>query len=319
MRFFIHRTLLIFPQLFLLSIVVFLIIYAAPGDPIITRLGMAATEGQIAQVREALGLDRPIYEQYWLWLRQILSFKFGRSFTSDQPVVQIIGVRLGPTLLLTCTAQVISLTLGVLLGILAAHWRNTFLDYALTVFSFFFVAIPDFWASIIAIIIFSVILKWLPSTGMVTPGEQATPLDVLRHLILPASVLGLSYMATIARYVRSSVIEVMTEDYIRTARAKGLPERLVFGRHALRNALLPVVTVVGMRLPSLVGGAVLVETVFSWPGLGSATVEAAFQRDYPVSMAMALIAGVITILGNLAADLSYGALDPRIRDVQSRK
>jgi peptide/nickel transport system permease protein len=314
-RYFIRRALLIFPQLFFLSIVVFSIIYAAPGDPVITRVGMAATEEQIERVTEALGLDKPIHEQYWLWLRQILHFEFGRSFITDQPVAEIIGVRLGPTLLLTCMAQAISLTLGILLGILASRWRNTLLDYAVTAFSFFFVAIPDFWASIIAIIVFCVILRWFPSIGMRTVGQPTTPLDVLKHLTLPACVLGLGGMATIARYVRSSMIEVMTEDYIRTAWAKGLSESVVLVRHALRNALLPVATIVGMRLPKLVGGAILVEIVFSWPGLGSATVEAAFQRDYPVCMAMALMGGFITILGNLAVDLSYGVLDPRIRSV----
>ncbi|MEO0564124.1 MAG: ABC transporter permease, partial [Chloroflexota bacterium] len=222
--------------------------------------------------------------------------------------------RLWPTLLLTGTSLIIATVGGTVIGALAARWRNTWIDHSLTSFTFFFLSVPNFWAAIIALTIFSIWLDWLPSSGMTAPGEPPTLRGVTTHLILPASVLGLSLMATIARYVRSSVIEVMSEDFIRTARAKGLHERVVFGRHALRNALLPVVTITGLRLPILIGGSVLVERVFSWPGLGRASVDAALNRDYPVTMALVMLVGTLTIVGNLIADLAYGFLDPRIRD-----
>lgn len=315
----IRRILLLFPQLFVLSLLTFGITRMVPGEPgIIAQASdaMAMADPRLEEtIRLHLGLDRPLYVQYWEWLVSALRFDFGHSYVNlSMPVSELLRQRLGPTLLLTGTALIIATVGGTAAGAIAARWRNTWIDHSMTSFTFFFLSVPNFWAGIIALTIFAIWLDWLPSSGMSPPGEPRTVSSVATHLILPASVLGLSLMATIARYVRSSVIEVMSEDYIRTARAKGLREGVVFRRHALRNALLPVVTITGLRLPILIGGSVLIERVFSWPGLGRASVDAALSRDYPVTMALVMLVGTLTIVGNLVADLIYGLLDPRIRD-----
>lgn len=311
---YIARRLLILPvQLLILSAIAFGVTRLAPGDPAITRMGEAASERDLAILREELGLTKPLYIQYGRWLEEIGTLSFGRSFTSGQPVADIIRAKLGPTLLLTTTALGIAVTLGITLGVIAAWRRNSGVDYSVTFASFFFISIPSFWSGIVAIMIFAVYLGWLPATGMSTPGQSSGWVDVAKHLILPATILGLDGMAAIARYTRSSLIDVFVQDYVQTARSKGLTEWAVVRRHALKNALLPVVTILGLRLPGLVGGSVLVETVFSWPGLGSAAVQAAFQRDYPVTMALVMVVGFLTVVGSLLADISYGLLDPRIR------
>lgn len=308
---------MLIPSLLILSIVAFALVKIVPGDPVVsTTMGSAMlTQEQIDTIRLYLGLDRPIHVQYWDWMSKMVRFDFGYSILGGQTVAYIIRIRLVPTLILTGSALILSLVLGVLLGVIAARWRNTIVDYAVTLVSFFFLSIPGFWAAIMAIIIFSLTLKVFPAGGMTSPGAAPTVPDVLRHLVLPATVLGLEGMGSITRYVRSSMIEVLEEDYIRTARAKGLSERLLLSRHALRNALLPVATIVGLRLPSMVGGAVLIEQVFSWPGLGQIGVSAANSRDFPITMALVMVVGTVTIVGNLLADLSYQFLDPRIRTV----
>lgn len=317
-QYLIRRIILTLPQLLILTIITFGITRVVPGEPgIISQVGdaMAFEDPRLEEtLRLHLGLDRPLPVQYWEWLTSILRLDFGHSYVNlSLEVSTLIRQRLGPTLLLTGTALVIATVGGTLIGATAARFRNTWLDHTLTGFAFFFLATPNFWAGIIAITIFAITLGWLPATGYTSPGQDPTIGEVLPHLIMPASVLGLSLMATLARYVRSSIIEVLNEDYIRTARAKGISERQVFLSHALRNALLPVVTITGLRLPVLVGGSVLIERVFSWPGLGRASVDAALARDYPVTMALVLFVGTLTILGNLLADLTYGFLDPRIQ------
>lgn len=318
-QYIIRRLLLTIPQLLILSIITFGITRVVPGAPgVLSQVSdaMAMEDPRFEEtIRLHLGLDRPIHIQYIEWLTSIIRFDFGHSYVNlSMEVSTLIQQRLGPTLLLTGTALFISTVGGTLIGALAARFRNTWIDHSLTGFAFFFLAMPNFWAGIIAITIFAITLGWLPATGYTSAGAEPTIGEVARHLILPATVLGLSLMATIARYVRSSVIEVLSEDYVRTARAKGLNERQVFLRHALRNALLPVVTITGLRLPVLVGGSVLIERVFSWPGLGRASVDAALSRDYPVTLALVMFIGTLTIMGNLLADLAYGFLDPRIRD-----
>lgn len=315
----VRRTLLFFPQILILSIITFGITRLVPGDPgVFDQVSdlMAMADPRFEEtLRMHLGLDRPLHIQYLDWVTNALQFDFGYSYVNlSLPVSDLIRQRLGPTLLLTGTALLIATVGGTLIGAIAARWRNTWLDHTLTSFTFFFLSVPNFWAAIIAITIFSISLGWLPSGGIAPAGQEPTAPVVARHLILPASVLGLSLMATITRFVRSSVIEVMNDDFVRTARAKGLRERRVFLGHALRNALLPVVTITGLRLPILIGGSVLVETVFSWPGLGRASVDAALSRDYPITMAMVMFVGTLTIFGNLLADLTYGLLDPRIKE-----
>jgi peptide/nickel transport system permease protein len=314
-RFVLRRLLLLFPALWVLSLIAFGLVKLLPGDPVTLQAdgGMMMTPQQIEAIRTSLYLDRPVPEQYLRWVGNVLTGNLGNSFISGQPVAHIILQRAGPTLVLTGAALVISVVLGVIFGLLAARWRNSLLDHSLTVVAFFFVSVPGFWAAILAIILFAVVLRVLPAGGMVTAGQDFSIGDVLLHAILPATVLGLEGTAAVTRYVRSAVIEVLSEDYIRTARAKGLSEMAVLSRHAIRPALLPVVTIVGLRLPGLLGGAVLIERVFSWPGLGREAVTAAYTRDIPVTMALVLATGALTIFGSLIADIAYGALDPRIR------
>ncbi|MFH1928521.1 MAG: ABC transporter permease [Chloroflexota bacterium] len=312
-----RRLLATLPSLLILSVISFGLVKMVPGDVVGAQSmgSLGVSRQQLDTMRTYLGLDRPIHVQYLDWLAKVIRLDLGDSFLGAQPVAYIIRMRLVPTMLLTGTALLESVILGILFGVLAARWRNSIVDYSVTTVSFFFVSIPAFWAGIMAIILFSITLRVLPAGMMTSPGQPPAVLDVLHHLILPATVLGLGGMASITRYVRSSMIEVMEQDYIRTARSKGLSERIVLVRHALRNALLPVATIIGLRLPSLVGGSVLIEQVFSWPGLGQMGISAARSRDFPITMGLVLVVGTLTIVGNLLADLSYYFLDPRIEDL----
>ena len=313
----VRRILQVVPQLFILTVIVFGIIHLAPGDPSSMIggdqvAGFLLTTEQLQAMRQHYGLDRPVHEQYFTWLKRVVRFDFGRSFADGRPVTERILDRLPPTLLLTGTSMLISL-MAIPLGVVAGYMRNTMFDHIITLQAFLGVALPSFWFAIIAIMIFGAWLGWLPVAGMTEPGEPTTVWSVARHLILPAAVLGFGGNAALTRYARSSIIEALLDDYIRTARAKGLRERTVLFRHAVRNAMLPVITILGLSLPALFTGAALVEQVFAWPGLGRAAVESTFTRDYPMVMALVMVVGTLTILGNLIADLLYGAIDPRIR------
>jgi peptide/nickel transport system permease protein len=312
-----RRVLQVIPQLFILTVISFAIISLAPGDPTSmmggdTQIGFLLTVEQLEAMREHYGLDRPIHEQYYTWLKRVVRFDFGRSFADGRPITQRILDRLPATLLLTVTSMAISLT-AIPLGVIAGYLRNTLFDHVITLQAFLGVALPGFWFAIIAIMVFGAWLEWLPVAGMTEPDEPTNVWTVLRHLILPAAVLGFGGNAALTRYARSSIIEVLLEDYVRTARAKGLRERLVLFRHAVRNAMLPVITILGLSLPALFTGAALVEQVFAWPGLGRAAVESTFTRDYPMVMALLIVVGTLTIFGNLLADLTYSVMDPRIR------
>ena len=313
----VRRILQVAPQLFILTVIAFGIIHLAPGDPSSMIggdqvAGFLLTTEQLQAMRQHYGLDRPFHEQYVTWLKRVVRFDFGRSFADGRPVTERILDRLPPTLLLTGTSMLISL-MAIPLGVVAGYMRNTMFDHVITLQAFLGVALPSFWFAIIAIMIFGAGLGWLPVAGMTEPGEPTTVWSVARHLILPAAVLGFGGNAALTRYARSSIIEALLDDYIRTARAKGLMERAVLFRHAVRNAMLPVITILGLSLPALFTGAALVEQVFAWPGLGRAAVESTFTRDYPMVMALVMVVGTLTILGNLIADLLYGAIDPRIR------
>jgi peptide/nickel transport system permease protein len=302
------------PQLLILFLLSFGLVHLTPGATGGVDLNALSGEN-LEQMRQRLGLDRPLPVQFVDWLWHAVRLDFGDSFMDGQPVRDKILDRLPATALLTGTALLMSLVLAIPFGVLSSLYRNSPLDYSLTVFAFFGVSLPAFWAAIVVIIVFGVELGWLPVQGMETVGRpvDSRVLDILRHLILPAAVLGLEGTAALTRLVRSSMTDVLVEDYVRTARAKGLAERVVLFRHALRNALLPMVTLVGLRLPSLIGGAVVIETVFAWPGIGRLGWEAVLQRDYPVVMGLVVFTGVLTILGNLLADLAYAAIDPRIK------
>ena len=311
----VQRLLQFIPQLLILTIITFVIVTVAPGDPLASRVnaaaGTAISPEQIAALRAYFHLDRPLYEQYWIWLRRVASLDFGDSFIKGKPVMAIILERVPYTVTLMGAGYLISL-LAIPLGVLAGRWRGSILDNLFAFFGMAGISIPGFWLSIMTILVFAVWLRILPAGGSRNAGEPITVGGLVQHLILPASVIGFEQMGALMRFVRSSVIEVLLEDYVRTARAKGLAEARVMTRHVLKNALLPSVTLLGMRLPYLLAGAVLVETVFSWPGMGVLAVEAAIARDYPVVMAIVLIVGFLTSVGSLIADLACGVLDPRI-------
>lgn len=301
-------------QLLILVVLAFALVHLTPGTTGAVDVQSLGNENSAA-LRQQLGLDRPLYTQFGDWLWRMVRLDFGRSLLDNQPVRTKIGERLPATMLLVGSALILSLLIAVPLGVISSYYRHSILDYLLTVFAFFGVSIPAFWAAIVAIILFGVKLHWLPVQGMETVGQPVSShaWDVFKHLILPATVLALEGTAALARYVRSSMSEALAEDYVRTARAKGLRESAVLFRHALKNALLPLVTLVGLRLPSLIGGSVLVETVFAWPGIGRLGWDSVLKRDYPVVMGLVVCTGILTIVGNLLADVAYGAIDPRIK------
>ena len=312
-KYVIRRLLQMAPQLLILFVLAFALIHLTPGMTGVIDLESPEARNLLA-TREMLGLDRPLHIQFGEWLVRMVRLDFGNSLIDGQPVLDKILRYLPPTLLLTGTALLLSVIIAVPLGVMAALYRNSTLDYGLTIFAFLGISMPSFWGAIVAIIVFGVQLRWLPTGGMRSvAGADSQLLDALRHLTLPALVLALDGTAALMRYVRSSMTEVLPEDYIRTARSKGLKQRTVVFRHALKNALIPAVTIVGMRLPLLVSGAVLIEIVFAWPGIGRLGYDAVIRRDLPVVMALVVFTGVVTIIGNMLADLAYGVLDPRVK------
>jgi peptide/nickel transport system permease protein len=298
--------------LFTVSVLTFLLIHSAPGGPALLANPDLSRE-QVQQMAEQLGLDDPLPVQYLRWLRHVLRGDFGNSYNTVQPVTKLISERLPNTVMLTGLALVLSIAIAVPLGVLSALKRNSTIDRVIAAFSFVGVSIPVFWLGIMLIIVFAVQLKLLPAGGMYTLGADFSLLDRLEHLLLPTFVLVVANLAELTRYTRSGMITVLSEDYIRTARAKGLPNRVVLIRHALRNALIPVITVIGVLLPRAVSGAAITETVFSWPGMGRLAVEAATTRDYPVVLGATLTVALVVVLSSLVTDLLYAYIDPRIR------
>jgi len=282
---------------------VFLLIHLVPGDPVEAMLGESARPADRQALREALGLDRPLPEQYLRYLRGLARLDLGQSFQFQRPVAELLGERILPTLELTGAALALALALAVPLGVLAARYRGGVLDSGAMGFSLLGISIPNFWLGPLLILVFSLWLGWTPVSGRDGPVS----------LLLPAITLGTGLAAVLARMVRSSLLEVMEEDYVRTARAKGLSEAAVMWRHALRNAWLPVLTLVGLQLGGLLGGAVITETVFAWPGVGSLLVEAIQNRDYSVVQAGVLLVSLAYVLVNTLTDLVYTLVDPRIR------
>jgi peptide/nickel transport system permease protein len=297
----------------------FLIVHAAPGDPITYLYGASAevTAEQMSRLRAQLGLDRPLYVQFVLYVRSLLGGDLGFSVINRKPVLDLILERIPATLVLMTAAFVFSVLAGALWGAISAVRARTGVDYAVTVVSLFGYSMPTFWLGLILILVFSLQLGWFPTMGMVTLGGEASGLagllDVLHHLVLPTVTLGSFFVATYARLTRSSMLEVLGQEFITTAWAKGLPGRAVYYKHALRNALLPVITIVGLQLGFMFAGAVLTETIFAWPGMGSLTYQAILQRDYALLMGLFLVVSVCVILMNLVTDLVYTVVDPRIR------
>jgi peptide/nickel transport system permease protein len=297
----------------------FLLIHAAPGDPASVLAGQsgAADPQFIADLRHRFELDQPLYIQLWIYLSSVLRGDLGVSHVQQRAVLSLILERLPATLLLTGTAFVFALIAGIALGAAAARRVGTWADSAITVVALAFYATPIFWVGLMLVLVFSVLLNWLPSFGMNTVGANlhgwAAVLDTATYLVLPALTLGLFYVAVYARLTRSAMLAVAGEDFVRTARAKGVPEGRILRRHILRNALLPVVTLAGIQAGQLIGGSVLVETVFAWPGIGRLAFDALLARDYQVLLGVFLTTAILVVLFNLATDLIYLAIDPRLQ------
>ena len=295
------------------GVFVFLLIHLTPGgDPADVIGGPYATKEQVDEIRESLGLDRPMVVQFWTWFSRVLRGDLGDSMFSSKPVTALLAARVDPSLSLALLAEIIAVGVGVPLGVLAAWKANTLVDRAVMVFAATGFSIPIFWLGYNLIWLFSLKLEILPVLGYVSL-EEARILSFLEHLALPSLCLGIVLTALIARMTRASVLEVLREDYIRTARAKGLSERLVLVRHALRAASLPTVTTIGLGIAWLLTGAVITETVFAIPGVGRLTVDAIVRRDYPVIQGVVMVVSAVYVFINLAVDLVYAILDPRIR------
>lgn len=316
-----RRILLLIPLMFGITLITFTVIHLAPGEPVEMQMAMNPKVGKEARERlqKFYGLDKPLHVQYVTWLKQLAQFDFGRSFSSDnRPVLDKIRERLPVTLSLNIVALVIEFGLAIPIGVLAAVHRNTLLDKGITVFVFLGFAVPTFWLALLLMYLFGVKLNWLPISGLHTLGYEAYGwfgqlLDLAKHLVMPILVASFGSLAGVSRYMRSAMLQVIGQDYITTARAKGLSERVVIWKHALRNALLPLITLVGFSLPGLIGGSVIFETIFSIPGMGQLFYQGVMARDYPVVMGILVIGAFLTLLGNLLADISYALADPRIR------
>lgn len=313
-RYAIRRFLQLIPLLLLTTIVSFTVMQLAPGGPLSAyEHSPNITAAQLKVISHDLGLDQPGYIQYLRWLGGIVHGEWGFSLQSGEAVTTLVGERFGNTMELILVALALSLVIAIPLGVASAIRQYSIFDYAATFCSFVAYSIPVFWAGLMVQLLFSVTLKWLPTAGMYTEGVPASFGDSVRHLVLPACILGLGLIAGWSRYLRSSMLEVSSQDYLRTARAKGLPPTKVILSHGLRNAVVPLVTVIALDIPLLFTGGLVVEVVFSWPGEGRLFYDALQNRDYPVLMGVLLISAMLILFGNLVADLVYGLLNPRIR------
>ncbi len=313
-RYIIRRVLETIPLLIGISFLVFILVNAAPGNPVSEIIFNPGTRPQDVQaLKEAYGLDKPWAVRYFIWLGNVARGDFGSSLKSHTPVWNDIKTRLPNTLKLTLAAFGLALLFSIPVGVYCAVRRNSIFDYVATVVSVAGVSIPSFWLALMVILLFAVQLGWFPTGGVVPSKGDAGLLVQLKHLVLPAFVLAITEIAGWTRYIRGQMLEVIRQDYIRTAHAKGLRERTVIFRHALRNALLPLVTLFGLAIPNFFSGALIIETIFSWPGIGRLTYEAAVARDYPVIMGTVMFSAFMVILGNLLSDIGYGLLDPRIK------
>jgi len=327
----IKRLLLLIPVLLGVSVIIFVLIRLTPGDPARILAGEHANQETVEQIREKWGLDEPLYVQYFVWLNQAVRGNLGRSITTHHYVVSEIMDRFPNTLELTVMAMIIAIAAGIVAGIVSATRQYSIFDYASMVGALFGISMPVFWLGLMLMFIFGLVLDWFPIAGRldvsidlqrvtgfyvidsIITGNWVALGDTLKHLVLPSVALATIPMAMIARMTRSSMLEVIRQDYIRTERAKGLPERLVIYRHALKNALIPIVTVIGLNFGLLLQGAILTETVFSWPGLGRYAVQAVYARDYPAIQGSVLFIAGTFVLVNLLTDVIYAYVNPRIR------
>ncbi|MFN3981006.1 MAG: ABC transporter permease [Caldilinea sp.] len=319
--YFLRRLLHAIPLLFVLSIVLFLVVRSAPGGPLAqAERNPNITAEQREQLRARLGLDQPLHVQYITWISSVAQGDLGRSIKTNRPVAEMIGERVANTLLLVGTAFILTVLIAIPLGALSALRQYSWFDYLVTTLSFAGQSVPVYWLGLVAILIFYVWLDnpftggpLLPAGGMYTLGGSKTLADLIWHMILPVAVLCSAWVAWYSRFFRASMLETLNADYVRTAIAKGLPRRRVVYSHAGRNAVIPLITMIALDLPSVFAGALFIETIFSWPGMGRLFWEAARGRDYPVLMAIIMINAVLIVIANLIADMLYARLDPRVR------
>lgn len=309
-----RRLLIAIPVLFGVTVINFIIMRMAPGNPVdmlvSPKLPDAAREAKMIE----LGLNEPAYIQYWNWLKNlVLHGDLGYSMITYQPVTELIASRMGPTLVLMGTALVLGLIIAIPIGIYSATKQYSKLDYAFVTGSFLGISIPNFFLALLLVYIFSIQLNWLPSGGMKELGAEGSFGSLLWHMVLPVTVLVANVAGRNIRYVRSGMLEIMGQDFLRTARAKGVKEFFVVTKHAMRNALIPIVTIIGLEIPILFGGAVVIEQIFSWPGIGQLTLSSIMSRDYSTIMGLNLVAAFVVIAANILTDIAYAFVDPRIR------
>lgn len=303
------------PVLLGFTFLLFLLINLAPGSPVHHLRGVPNLDERVIEQRKAqLGLDQPLLVRYVNWLSQVVRGDLGRSFDSSRrPVTELILERMPATILLSVASIILGWGIGIPVGILSARYQYSSFDYAITFLAFIGISIPSFFFGLLMLYVFAAVLDVLPAGGFFMAGEEFTIAGMFRYLLLPALTLGLGTIAGVARYMRASLLEVIRQDYLRTARAKGLRENLVIYKHALRNALIPILTLMGFLIPTIFSGAVITEHVFAWPGLGSLGIQAVHERNYPVMMGINLMFAVLIFLGSIVADVSYALADPRIR------
>lgn len=310
-RYIFNRLIQMIPVVLGVLVAVFIMLKLTPGDPATALLGVQATPEEVARVRHAMGLDRPWHVQFGIWFFNAMQGDLGVSYISKKPVTELLWTRLPVTLELTIFSMILATLIGVPAGVISAARRYTTLDYAITAFAFFGISMPSFWFAILLILLFSLYLGWLPASGYM-PWERGV-VPHFKSLIMPGLSLGLFLVGALVRFSRASMIETLVQDYIRTARAKGLARSAVLLRHALKNALIPTVTVLGIQFGALLGGAVIIETIFAFPGIGTMLLTAVNQRDYPVVQGVTLVVALIFTLTNLLVDILYTWLNPRIR------
>jgi peptide/nickel transport system permease protein len=312
LKYILRRILIAIPVLLGITVIDYLIMSLA-GSPLEMIQGARVSQEALAVKEAALGLDKPIFIQYLVWLKELFQGNLGYSIKNYQPVSQMISNYIGPTLLLMSASLAVSMIIAVPAGIYSAVRQYSAGDYTVVTLSFLGSSVPGFFLSLILIYIFTIKLGWLPSSGMSTLGAEKNIGDIIKHMIMPVLVLATSMAGTNIRYIRSAMLEILEKDYLRTAKSKGIGRFRVINKHALRNALLPVITVFGMQIPVLFGGAIIVEQIFSWPGLGLMTMSAIINRDYPVIMGVCLMSAIVVMITNLLTDILYAIVDPTIQ------
>ncbi|MFB7814863.1 ABC transporter permease [Paenibacillus chitinolyticus] len=314
-KYVLHRILQLIPILLFISIVSFALIRLAPGDPVLSFVTPNMSPEDVERIRQNMGLDQPLYIQYGLWLKNVLAGNFGYSLNNHRPVLTLIVERLPATIGLMGSAFLLSLLIAVVLGLISAVYKNKLADRVLSLLSYIGISLPGLWFALILIYVFTVQLHWLPSMGMRTIGVNSA-WDVIKHGIMPCLVLCITHVSVFMRYIRSSTISQLEEDYVQIQYAYGSTRRTVLFRHILRNVLLPVITLFGLSFAEIITGAFIVESIFSWPGMGSLGINAVFGLDYPLIMGMTMMSSFLLIFGNLLADVLYGLADPRIKTMR---